>query len=509
MQSVEQDKNLHMAAHQDFHIFKLRKTNLTQTPLNIGVGTTEIRMSSLFKAIQDPSAHPMTRRTLPDQAYQFHDFVMNDFVKTHLAKIKMQYQNSTASNSLSTMATEGNVPQKLVLKLKTVTLGNGFLQEEEATKLNKELEAIATAASKENLAALQRSRGRLDQSLSNFDPRAEIHEQASIGYENLCGGKGSINFLDKTWHAIDDQERSFYLSDTLYSIAVYNGLIEAERLHSELQAEANAKKLKKEEEEKLRTAADAIMQNASDTVDEKAILEKFQKMMHNETKDLRAEIKSLKHQLKNRGGGQAARGGHQQQHTAQQQGRGRGRGRGHQAPQDQSPQPPRGRGQVRGRGRGRGRSQSRPSSRPSSRPASRSASPSGSTRRHQPSSSNQETHRPWFAPPSRIIVQTRPSAASLESRAGGWGQAQGQRHPQQSPRHQSRDRGRGRGRGQPRGRSRSRSNSSERPPIHRSRSREDGSPQGRGRGRGNPAQRGRGRGRGARGRHQSPQQHRP
>jgi hypothetical protein len=245
MQSVNQDENLHMAAHQDFRMFKLRKSNLIQTPLNIGTGTTEVRMSALYQAIQDPSAHPMTRRTLPEQAYQFHDFVMKEFVQTHLAKIKMQYQNSTASSSLSNMATEGNVPQKLVLKLKTVTLGSGILQEEEATRLNKELEAIATTASKENLAALQRSRGRLDQSLSNFDPRAEIHEQASISYENLCGGKGSINFLDKTWHATDDQDRIFYLSDTLYSIAVYNGLIEAERLHTELQAEASAKKTEK------------------------------------------------------------------------------------------------------------------------------------------------------------------------------------------------------------------------------------------------------------------------
>ncbi len=58
-----------------------------------------------------------------------------------------------------------------------------------ADRLNQELEAIATTtASKESLASLERSRGRLDQTLQSFDTRGEIHDQASMGFETLFSG---------------------------------------------------------------------------------------------------------------------------------------------------------------------------------------------------------------------------------------------------------------------------------------------------------------------------------
>jgi hypothetical protein len=63
----------------------------------------------------------------------------------------------------------------------------------------------------------------------------------------------------------------------LYSIVVYDGLTEAEKHQSELQAEANAKKLQKEEDEK-RSAADAIMLNADGAQDEKTMFEKFKEL---------------------------------------------------------------------------------------------------------------------------------------------------------------------------------------------------------------------------------------
>jgi uncharacterized protein YicC (UPF0701 family) len=77
----------------------------------------------------------------------------------------MQHENSTATQSLSNLTTDGKIPQKVKLKMKTLTLGKGVMQTAEADRLNQELEAIATTASKESLAALQRSRGRLDQTL--------------------------------------------------------------------------------------------------------------------------------------------------------------------------------------------------------------------------------------------------------------------------------------------------------------------------------------------------------
>jgi hypothetical protein len=476
-------------------------------------------MKALYEAIHNPTLHAMTRRILPQQAYEFCDFVKSEFIRTHLAKAKMQHENSTATQSLSNLTANGKIPQKVTLQVKTVTLGKGVMQTEEADRLNQELEAIATTASKESLAALQRSRGRLDQTLQAFDTGREIHDQASKAFETLCGGRGSVNFLDSKWHILGDNETSYHLSDTLYSIAVYDGLTEAEKLQSELQAEANAKKLKKEEEEKKRSAADAVMQNADGAQDEKTLLEKFQELLQAENKGLHKRIAQLEKQVesKNRGGGQVARGGHQQYTAPQIPGRGRGRGRGHQAPQDfQGPTTPRGRGHQGGRGRG-GKSQSRPSSRPtsrpSSRPASRSTSPSDSTRRLRQSSSGQAMHRPWFAPESRIIVQTRQPTSSSETRGEGRGRGQHhhQHHPQQGPTNHYRgqgNRGRGRGRGQPRGRSRSRSNSSENTQSRRSKSRGGGSPKGKGRDNESPARRGRGRGRGARGGRQSPRQSR-
>jgi hypothetical protein len=511
-----QDSNLPLASHQELRMFKLAKRNIISTPNVPGQTTTEIPMGALYEAIQNPKLHAMTYRILPQQAYQFCDFVKKEFIQTHLAKAKMQYENSTATQSIMNMTADGKIPQKVTLKLKTVTLGTGVMQSVEADRLNQELESIATTASKESLAALQRSRGRLDQTLQSFDTRGEIHDQASMGFETLCGGRGSINFLDSKWHVLGDNDVAYHLSDTLYSIAVYDGLTEAEKRQSELQAEANAKKLQKEEEAKKRSAADAIMLNADAAQDEKTMFEKFKELLQTENKGLRAKIAQLEKKIdsKNRGGGQVARGGHQQYTAPQTQSRGRGRGRGHQAPQDfQGPTTPRGQGHRGGRGRGGGTSQSRPPSRPasrsSSRPTSRSASPSDSTRRRQQSSSGQAMHRPWFAPASRIIVQTRQPTSSSETR--GEGRGRGQHHPQQGPtthyRGQgNRGRSRGRGRGQPRGRSRSRSNSSEDARSRRSKSRGGGSPKDKGNDNESPARRGRGRGRGARGGRQSPRQ---
>ena len=505
----------HMAAHPDFSMFPLNKRTLIHTPETVGEKTTAIPLRALYDAIQKPTAHAMTYRILPEQAYQFHDFVKNEFVQIELEKSKMQHENETASKSLATMATEGKIPQKLTIKSKPVTLGKSEIQTDEAARLNQELETIAAAASKESLAALQRSRRRLMQTIDGFDSRTEIMAQATKAYENLCGGPGSSNTLDGKWHVLDERDRVFYVSDALYSIAVYDGLLEAQRRQSELQAEIIAKKLKREEEEKKRSAADAIMANASGEQDEKTLLEKFREMMQEENKSLREELASVKKQLqsKNRGGGQAARGGHQPYTAPHTPTRGRGRGRGHQPPRDnQTPTTPRGQGGNSRRGRSR--PSSRQPSRSPSRPASRNASPSGSTRGHQLSSSGQAMHRPWFAPPSRIIVQTRPPAASSETRGGGRGR--GQHHPQRSPRNQFQGgaaiaRGRGRGRGQPRGRtrSRSRSNSSDGARSRRSKSRDADSPNGRGKGSRSPAKRNGGRGRGARGRHQSPRHPRP
>ena len=147
----------HMATHPDFRMFPLNKRTLIETPNTIGENTTAIPIRALYDAIQKPTAHAMTYRILPEQAYEFHAFVKNEFVQIELEKSKMQHENDTASKSLTTMATEGKVPQKLTVKLKAVTLGKNEMQTEEAAKLNQELEAIATAASKESLAALQRS----------------------------------------------------------------------------------------------------------------------------------------------------------------------------------------------------------------------------------------------------------------------------------------------------------------------------------------------------------------
>ena len=515
----QQDESQHMAGHPEFRIFQLDKTNLSKTPRNVGHGTTSIPISALYAAIHSPKDHPMTHKILPAEAYQLYEFVKTEFVNTQLAKDKMKHQNIVAAQSITAMASEGKIPQKLTLKLKPVTLGQGHLQTEEAVRLNQALEAIAADASKKNLEALQASRARLGQVLDNFDPRAEIRAIASKSYENICGGRGCDNLLDTKWHATDRRDRDYLISDTLYSLAIYDGSIEIEKTQSEIQAEANAKKLRKEEEERKRSAADAIMENATAALDETTMLQKFRQMMQEENQILRDELAAVKTQLKNRQGGQAVRGGHQQ-YTAppgQGRGRGRGRGKGHQEA-EKSPRGPQGRGRGRdpsqersqGRGRGRGRSQSRPSSPHqgtrgrSSRPTSRSASPSGSTRRHQPSSSNQTMHRPWFAPPSRMIVQTsRPTTPSTPRKFGN------QNHPQQ-PQQQNRGRGNGRGRGQPRGRTRSRSNSNERAQGRQPSNHGSASPQGRDKGRGNPAQRGRGRGRGrgARGGHQPPQQNR-
>jgi hypothetical protein len=207
--------------------------------------TTEIPMRALYEAIHNPTLHAMMHRILPQQAYEFCDFVKSEFIGTHLAKAKMQHENSTATQSLSNLTANGKIPQKVTLHMKTVTLGKEVMQTTEADRLNQELEAIATTASKESLAALQRSRGSLDQTLQAFDTGNEIHDQASMAFETLCGGKGSVNFLDRKWHVLGDNDTTYHLSDTLYSIAVYDGLTEAEKRQSDLQAESNAKKLKK------------------------------------------------------------------------------------------------------------------------------------------------------------------------------------------------------------------------------------------------------------------------
>mmetsp|Transcript_60095 Transcript_60095/g.125733 ORF Transcript_60095/g.125733 Transcript_60095/m.125733 type:complete len:513 (+) Transcript_60095:2974-4512(+) len=507
-----------MAGHQEFKMFDINKSKLVETPAQqvLGTATTPIQMSQLHTAIQNPSEHRMVYSSIPEIAHEFYKSVSSDFVSLQMTKFEAQYQNEAAKKSLATFASEGKIPQKCTQKAKPISLGKGALQEEEAAILNTKLEAIAAEASKQILAQLQASRAKLGEKVKEFNPRKEIHDIAQESYENMSGGRGSRNFLDCTYHAVDDLDRNWYISDTLYSMALYDGMVIAQKKQAEIEAKANAKKLQKEEEERKRTAADAIMNSADAGQDEKSLLEKFKELLTAQEERHRSEIEALKKQVfqKNRGGGQAARGGHQQHTAPQTQGRGRGRGRGQQAPQD--PNAPR--GGSHGRGRGRGRSQSRPSSRPSSRSssrptsrpasraASRSASPSGSTSRNQSSSSNQETHRPWFAAQNRFIVQTRLPA---EPRGGGQGrgQAQRQHHPQQN----QRGRGRGLGRGQPR--SRSRSASSDGSQNRRSRSREDGSPRGRGNGRGNPAQRGRDRGRGrgqaARGGRQSPRLQNP
>ena len=68
----------------------------------------------------------------------------------------MQHENSTATQSLLSMRTDGEIPQNVTLKLKTVTLGKGVMQTADADRLNQELEAIAnTAASKKALPHLR------------------------------------------------------------------------------------------------------------------------------------------------------------------------------------------------------------------------------------------------------------------------------------------------------------------------------------------------------------------
>ena len=516
------DESQHMSGHPEFRMFKLDKRNLSKTPTVPGQATTQIVVSALYAAIHSPADNRMTHKILPAEAYSFYEFVRTEFITTQLTKDKMKHQNTVAAESIKTMATKEKIPQKLQLKFKPVTLGEGLLQTEEAARLNQALETIAADASKKNLEALQASRARLDQLLDSFDPRSEIQAIASKSYENICGGKGCNNLLDTRWHTTDFRDRDYLISDTLYSMAVYDGSTEIEKKRSEMQADANAKKLRKEEEDRKRSAADAIMENAPAAQDEATMLQKFRQMMQEENKSLRDELAAVKAQLKNSRGGHTVRGGHQQ-HTAPQgqgQSRGRGRGRGHQEA-ERSPRGPQGkrhgRDQSQDRGQGRGRGRDRSNSRPSSphqgargrssRPISRSASPSGSTKGHQPSSSNQTTHRPWFAPPSRMIVQTSRSATPSTPRGLG-----GQNRPQQ-PHQQKRGRGNGRGRGltargQPRGKSRSRSNSNERAQSRQPSNRGSASPQGKGKGGGNLAQRGRGRGRGrgARGGHQSPRQ---
>jgi hypothetical protein len=91
-----QNGSLPLASHQELRMFKLAKRNITSTPNVPGMVTTEIPMKALYEAIHNPTLHAMTRRILPQQAYEFCDFVKSEFIRTHLAKAKMHHENSTA-----------------------------------------------------------------------------------------------------------------------------------------------------------------------------------------------------------------------------------------------------------------------------------------------------------------------------------------------------------------------------------------------------------------------------
>ncbi len=65
----------------------------------------------------------MTHKILPAGEYSFYECVKTEFINTQLAKDKMQHQNTVAAESITAMAaTEEKKPQKLTLKLKSVTL---------------------------------------------------------------------------------------------------------------------------------------------------------------------------------------------------------------------------------------------------------------------------------------------------------------------------------------------------------------------------------------------------
>ncbi len=121
-----------------------------------------------------------------------------------------------------------------------------------------------------------------DHLLDSFDPRTEIQAIASKNYENICGGKGCNNLLDTKCYTTDFRDRDYLISDTLYFLAVYDGSTEIEKKCSEMQADANAKKMREEEEDRKRSAADAIMENAPAAQDETTILQKFRQIMQEE-----------------------------------------------------------------------------------------------------------------------------------------------------------------------------------------------------------------------------------
>ncbi len=109
-------------------------------------------------------------------------------------------------------------------------------------------------------------------------------------------------FPEKPWHAIDKQDKRFNLYQTPY---ILNLFTRSRKTPFRATSRSECEKTKKGRRRRKRSAADAMMQNASGALDEKPILEKFQHMMQNETKDLHTKIISLKHQLKNSGGGVA------------------------------------------------------------------------------------------------------------------------------------------------------------------------------------------------------------
>jgi hypothetical protein len=288
------DESQHMSGHPEFRMFKLDKRNLSKTPLIPGQVTIQIVVSALYAAIHSPEDHRMTQKILPAEAYSFYEFVRTEFITTQLTKDKMKHQNAVATESIKTMATEGKITQRLQLKLKPVTLGQGHLQTEETARLNQALETIAANASKKILKHFK---------LAELDwityTTASIQAIASKCYENICGGKGCNNLLDTQWHTTDFRDRDYLISDTLYSLALYDGSTQIEKKHSEMQAEANAKKLRKEEEDRKRSAADTIMENAPAAEDEATMLQKFRQMMKEENKPLRDEMAAAKAQLKN------------------------------------------------------------------------------------------------------------------------------------------------------------------------------------------------------------------
>jgi hypothetical protein len=236
-----------MTGHPEFKMFNLDIKNLTDTPAQhqLGTGTTPIQMSQLHAAMQNPSEHRMIYASVPEIAHEFYRSVLSDFVALQMTKFEGLYQNEAAKRSLETFASEGKIPQKCTQTSKPISLGKGPLQEEEAAILNTKLEAIAAATSKQILDELRASRAKLGDKVRDFNPRNEIHGIAQASYENICGGRGSRNILDGTYHAVDDRDRTWFITDTLYSLALYDGMTVAQKKQAEIEAKANAKNSKK------------------------------------------------------------------------------------------------------------------------------------------------------------------------------------------------------------------------------------------------------------------------